>query len=180
MELRGQFASQQSVRPNARYGSSATELAKATSLFLSAMPPIATAPGPQVDLSPEADIRNAAPAFAERMIWNIGSGTPASVCLEVGRPDHLGPLLGVVGDEPAEIGGRAGKQRAAELEQPRLELRILERCVDLSVEPVDDPDRRCLRRTDAEQRSGLVARNEVAHGRDVRQPLPSPGARHRQ
>src|SRR5262249_33403889 len=59
-------------------------------------------------------------------LWNVRA---ASFRLDVGSPDHLGPLLGVVGDEPAEIGGRAGKQRAAELEQPRLELRILERCV---------------------------------------------------
>src|SRR5215475_15604330 len=78
---------------------------------------------------------------------NVGR-CPPLLRLDVDRPKHLGPRLGVVGDELAEIGGRAGKQRAAELEQPRLELRILEHCVDLSVEPVDDPDRRCLRRTD--------------------------------
>src|SRR5262249_24666574 len=58
--------------------------------------------------------------------YGILDRVTVSVCLEVGRPDHLGPLLGVVGNELAEIGGRAGKQRAAEVEQPRLELRILE------------------------------------------------------
>src|SRR5262249_36134799 len=30
----------------------------------------------------------------------------ASVCLDVGRPDHLAPLLGLVGDELAKVGGR--------------------------------------------------------------------------
>src|SRR5262249_23367419 len=114
-------------------------------------------------------------------VYGISSAADAELLsLDVGSPDHLGPFLNLFGDELAEVSGRAGDQRAAELEQPRLELRILERCVDLSVEHVDDPDRRCLRRTDAEQRGGIVARNEVAHGRDVRQPLPSPGARHRQ
>ena len=33
--------------------------------------------------------------------------------LDVGRPDHLAPFLGFVGDELAEVGGRAGKHRAA-------------------------------------------------------------------
>src|SRR5262245_54398196 len=36
-----------------------------------------------------------------------------SLRLDVGRPDHLGPLLGLVGDELAEVGGRARKRRAA-------------------------------------------------------------------
>jgi TPR repeat protein len=34
--------------------------------------------------------------------------------------DHLAPLFGFVGDELAEIGGRANKHRAAEVSQPRL------------------------------------------------------------
>src|SRR5262245_28128115 len=41
--------------------------------------------------------------FAERALRNIGSGTAASVRLDVARPDHLTPLLGFVGDEPAEV-----------------------------------------------------------------------------
>ena len=32
---------------------------------------------------------------------------PILLRLDVGRPDHLAPLLGVVGDELAEVGGRA-------------------------------------------------------------------------
>src|SRR5262245_4091339 len=101
-------------------------------------------------------------AFAYRDLWNVDR-CPSLLRLDVDRPNHLAPLLRVVSDELAEIGGRAGTQRAAELDQPRVELRILERCVDLPVEPVDDRDRRCLRCTDAEQRGRLVARNEFAH-----------------
>src|SRR5262245_59454254 len=41
------------------------------------------------------------------------SPAPSSVCLDVGRPDHLGPFLGFVGDELAKIGGRARKPRTA-------------------------------------------------------------------
>jgi hypothetical protein len=37
-----------------------------------------------------------------------GSG-PQSVRLDVGRPDHLTPFFGFVGDECAKISGRAGK-----------------------------------------------------------------------
>src|SRR5262245_31777822 len=42
------------------------------------------------------------------------AGFPQSFRLDVDRPNHLGPLLRVVSDELAEIGGRAGNQRAAE------------------------------------------------------------------
>jgi hypothetical protein len=48
----------------------------------------------------------------------------ASFCLDVGRPDDLGPLLGFVGDELAEIGGRAHEHCAAKLGEPRLNLGI--------------------------------------------------------
>src|SRR5262245_28128955 len=40
-------------------------------------------------------------------------GTAASFRLDVGRPDHLCPFFGLVGDELAKIGGRARKHRSA-------------------------------------------------------------------
>jgi hypothetical protein len=50
--------------------------------------------------------------FVERVIWNIGSEL-LSLRLDVGRDNHLAPFFGLVGDELAEIGGRACEHRAA-------------------------------------------------------------------
>ena len=69
--------------------------------------------------------------------------------LDIGRPDHLGPFLGFVSDELAEVGGRAGKDRAAQIGKPRLDLGIGEGRIDLLVELVDDFGGRVLGRTDA-------------------------------
>ena len=66
-------------------------------------------------------------------IWNVSRGC-GSLRLDVGRPDHLAPLLGLVGDEPSKVGGRARKYAAAEIGKPRLHLGISERSVDPPVE----------------------------------------------
>ena len=63
---------------------------------------------------------------------------PGSVRLDVGRPDHLGPLLGFVDDELAEVGGRAREHRTTRVGKPRLHLGIGEAGIDLLVELVDD------------------------------------------
>src|ERR1700681_2507347 len=52
--------------------------------------------------------------------------------------DHLAPLVGVIDDEFAKIGGRAGKRCAADFGKPRPELGIGKHRVDLFVELVDD------------------------------------------
>ena len=57
-----------------------------------------------------------------------------SLRLDVGRPDYLTPLLSVVCDELAEIGGRAAQQRTAEVHQSCLKFRIIKTSVDLFVE----------------------------------------------
>src|SRR5262245_13565528 len=57
-----------------------------------------------------------------------------SVWLDVCRSHHLAPLLGFVGDELTEIGGRAHKRRASKVGKPRLDLGIGEAGVDLLVE----------------------------------------------
>jgi hypothetical protein len=48
----------------------------------------------------KADITNA--AFTERHVIEC-----QSFRLDISRPDHLTPFLGLVGDEFAEVGGRA-------------------------------------------------------------------------
>src|SRR5215831_17335074 len=46
--------------------------------------------------------------------------TPGSLRLDVGRADHLGPLLGFVGDELAEFGWRHRHRHAAQIGEPAL------------------------------------------------------------
>jgi hypothetical protein len=70
----------------------------------------------------------------------------ASFGLEVGGADDLGPLLGLGGDEIAEIRRRARQRRVAEVGELRLDPRIGERGVDLPVDPLDDLGWRAARR----------------------------------
>src|SRR5262249_61484909 len=46
------------------------------------------------------------------------SGIPL-VDFDIGRPDHLAPLLGFGGDESSKIGGRARKRRRTQIGEPR-------------------------------------------------------------
>src|SRR5262245_19371799 len=70
--------------------------------------------------------------FAERALRNVGSGL--SFRLDVGRPDHLGPLLGLFGDELGEVGGRAPKRYAAKFGKPCLRRGIGKRRINPAVE----------------------------------------------
>src|SRR5215510_10858346 len=69
--------------------------------------------------------------------------------LDVGRPDHLAPLLSIVGDKLTEVAGRARKDAAAEVGKPRLDIGIGKASIDLLVEFLDDRGRRALRCADA-------------------------------
>src|SRR5262249_57108829 len=77
-------------------------------------------------------------ACASALDYSIGDAPAASVRLDVGRPDHLAPLLCFFGDERAELGGRACKYRVAIVRNPRFHRGIGERGADLLVELVDD------------------------------------------
>src|SRR5215471_13306810 len=59
------------------------------------------------------------PSFAQRDLWNVDSGS-ASLRLDVEGSDDVAPLLGFVGDELAEVGGRCRKHRATKFGKPRL------------------------------------------------------------
>src|SRR5215472_2039684 len=118
--------------------------------------------------------------LVQRDVMEYWIGTAASVGLDVGRPDHLGPLFGVICDELSEIGGRADKRRASKVGKPRLHLGIGEAGVDLLVELVDDLRRRVLGYADAIPVARLITRQELTLGRDARQRLRALRGRHRQ
>src|SRR5215831_13164898 len=92
-----------------------------------------------------------------------------SLRLDVGRPDHLAPLLGVVRDDLDEIGGRADKRCASEVSQPRLDFGIGEAGVNCLIELVNNLRRRVLGRTDCNKCAGLEARQKFAQCRHVRE-----------
>src|SRR5262249_52710060 len=77
-------------------------------------------------------------------LWNISPRSSGSLRLDAGELDHLGPLLGIFGDQLTEVGGRAGKRRAAQVGKLRLDFRVGERGINLPVELVDDFGRRAF------------------------------------
>src|SRR5215467_11750217 len=89
--------------------------------------------------------------------------------MDLGRPDDLGPLLGVLGDQLSKVAGRAGKWRLPEIGKPCLYVGSGEASVDRLVEPIDDLGRRARRHADPVPAARLVARHELTHGRDLRQ-----------
>src|ERR1700730_115200 len=88
--------------------------------------------------------------------------------LDVGRPDNLGPLLGFVGDQPAEVCRRARQGRADKVGKPRFHCGIEEGCIDLLVELVNNFDRRVSWRANAKPGACFITREELADSREVR------------
>src|SRR6516165_11861875 len=64
----------------------------------------------------------------------IGATLPTSFRLDMGGADHLGPFLGFVGEELAELGRTERKRGAAEIGKARLDFGISEGKRDLAVE----------------------------------------------
>src|SRR5262249_34751069 len=79
-----------------------------------------------------------APAIRRTKRYGILDRVTASVCLDVGRPDHLAPLLGFFDDEYSELGRRAAEHRPAQIGKPRLYLGVRKNGVHLLVEAADD------------------------------------------
>src|SRR5262249_58839992 len=112
--------------------------------------------------------------FAERALRNIlDRDWAASVRLDIGGADHLAPLLGLVGDELAEVGGRAGKCAGSEFGNSRLDLKIGKSSVNFLVELEHDFGGYIFRRGDTEPRIGLITRQEFGYGWNVWQIAPT-------
>ncbi len=111
-------------------------------------------------------------------LWNIWRADYRSLRLDMGRADHLGPLLGFIGDELAEVGGRARKGRTAKLGKPGLQLGIGKPCIDLAIDLVDDFRGRVLRRTKAGPVTCFEARHEITYHRNIRKDRQPRGTYH--
>src|SRR5262245_66224208 len=85
-------------------------------------------------------------------LWNVGRGPPL-LRLDVGRSDHLAPLLDLFGDELGEVGGRARKRSATQIGKPRLRFGVGEGRVELLIELIYELRRRILGRTKATPRA---------------------------
>src|SRR6516165_8085092 len=88
--------------------------------------------------------------------------------LDVGRPDHLAPLLGFFANESSKFVRRGWKCRRTQLGDPSLDPGIAKRRVDLLVEFMDDFGRCVLRSAEATPSAGLVPRQKVGNGWDIR------------
>jgi hypothetical protein len=77
-------------------------------------------------------------AIRETGVTEYFAESSRSLRLDVGGPDHLAPLLGFVGDELTEIGGREREHLATEIGKPRLDFGIGEAGIDLPVELVNN------------------------------------------
>ena len=108
------------------------------------------------------------------------AGTCRSLRLDVGGADHLAPLLGVVRNEFAELGGRGCIGLQAQINEPGLELRASKRLIHELIEDRDDLRGRRRRRADPLPTARLVAWHKFADRWNVRQYLDAFGCRHSQ
>src|SRR6266542_2158211 len=95
----------------------------------------------------------------------MGAAAYGSLRLKPGELHHLAPLLGLLGDEPTELGGRAGKRLAAYFGKLCSHHRIVQSGVDLAIELIDNLDRRVLRSGYAVPLARFVTRHKISHPR---------------
>src|SRR6266700_364331 len=100
-------------------------------------------------------------------------GTPKKGSFRLGarRLDHFAPFIDLLHEELAEISRRAWKHRAAQVGQVRPHLRIGESGVNLLVEYVNDLSGSIPGYAKSIGRARLVARQNIADRRHVRQHL---------
>src|SRR5262249_12335880 len=104
---------------------------------------------------------------AERALRNLARDR-RSLRFDAGELDHLGPLLGFFANEPSKFARRGWKCRRTQFGDPSLDPGIAKRRVDLLVEFVDDFSRCVLRSAEATPSAGLVPRQKVGNGWDIR------------
>src|SRR6516162_6779538 len=109
------------------------------------------------------DLRHRLPTAERFSASGFMEYRPRSVGLRTGEFHHLCPLFGFVGYELAEIGGRACNCGAAQLGEPRLDLRIGESDVDFLVEHANNFGGRISGRSHAPPRARLKPRYKLAH-----------------
>src|SRR5262249_22411374 len=63
---------------------------------------------------------------------------PPLLRLDVGRPDHLGPLLSFVGNELSKVGERTCEHRTSQVGEALVHVGIGESGIDLLVELLDN------------------------------------------
>src|SRR5215510_13188586 len=76
-------------------------------------------------------------AIADPSSRDLARPRPASIRLDAREPNHLGPLVGLIGDVLAEVGGRAWKGRDSQAGKPCLDAGVGEPGVDRLVEDTD-------------------------------------------
>src|SRR5215475_1251720 len=111
--------------------------------------------------------------------FKAGGAACGSLRLKPREFHHLAPLLGFLGDEPTERGGRAGKRLAADFGKLCAHRGIAQRSVDLAVEVIDDLERRVLRSGDAVPLARFVTRHKISHLRQRGKTFGACWARHR-
>src|SRR5262245_2153468 len=94
-----------------------------------------------------------------------------SLRLDLGVPDNLGPFLGFIADELAELDRRKNERGAAQLGEPRLYFRVGKSCIDLFIELEDDLRGGGPGRAKTQISADFIARQEFVQTRDVWQRL---------
>src|SRR5262249_59612161 len=114
------------------------------------------------------------PGFGGAGFREGGTETAGSICLYACELHHLGPLLGFVGDEPAEVGGRARNHDCTEVGEPCLYFGIRESRIDLLVELVDDLGGCVFWEADALPEDPPLTPPQITPPPDVPPPRPPP------